>query len=333
MALAECAESHGTFWLHQVSSKRSAEEPHCRSHTCSQSRSFQQLNVEILDVQNGNPADALSLEAWHSATFAEPRVDDGLPRSCPKHNGARTQKPQELKQPGMETLELPMNNGEETQELQKFSKQPGLGTQKPHPQNACLCDASLAGPRALLQMGRTLAGAILSNTSMPCLAQVEASGQAPSLRTLERDCGSLRHKCLSLLWDAKCQAWPSSAPISDSLLTPLASLPRPVAAPSCHRPRWLHQSTSCLSGLWHVLLPQCSRLHDPFRATRVGEASHPGPVNFPSVGDPSFCDLQIGDFFDVVLQLGAPRMHCFVAPATVQRSQSHLPRSWHLHCL
>ena len=192
-SLAECAESHGTSRLHQVSSKRSAEEPHCRSHTCSQSRSFQQLNVEILDVQNGDPADALSLEAWHSATFAEPRVDDGRPRSCPKNNGARTQGPQELKQPGMETLELPMNNGEETQELQKFSKQPGPGTQEPHPQNACLCDASLARPRALLQMGRTLAGAILSGTSMPCLAQVEASGQAPSLRS------SLRHKCLYCL--------------------------------------------------------------------------------------------------------------------------------------
>ena len=297
-SLAECAESHGTSRLHQVLSKRSAEEPHCRSHTCSQSRSFQQLNVEILDVQHGDPADALSLEAWRSATFAEPHVVDGRPRSCPKNNGARTQRPQELKQPGMETLELPMNNGEETQELQKFSKQPGLGTQEPHPQNACLCDASLAGPRALLQMGRTLAGAILSGTSMPCLAQVEAPGQAPSLRS------SFRHKCLSLPWDATCQAWPSSVPISDSLLTPLASLPGPVAAPSCHRPRWLHQSTSCLSGLWHVLLPQCSRLHDPFRATRVGEASHPGPVNFPSVGDPSFCDLQIGDFFDVVLQWG-----------------------------
>ena len=52
-------------------------------------------------------------------------------------------------------------------------------------------------------------------------------------------------------------------------------------------------------------MSQCSRLHDPFRATRVGEASHPGPVNFPSVGDPSFCDLQIGDFFDVVLQSGS----------------------------
>ena len=255
-SLAECAESHGTFRLHQVSSKRSAEEPHCRSHTCSQSRSFQQLNVEILDVQNGDPADALSLEAWHSATFAEPRVEAGRPRSCPKNNGARTQGPQELKQPGMETLELPMNNGEETQELQKFSKQPGLGTQEPHPQNACLCDASLAGPRALLQMGRTLAGAILSGTSMPCLAQVEASGQAPSLRTLER---SLRHKCLSLPWDAKCQAWPSSAPISDSQLTLLASLPGPVAAPSYHRPRWLHQSTSCLSGLWHVSMQSASR--------------------------------------------------------------------------
>ena len=38
-SLAECAESHGTSRLHQVLSMRSAEEPHCRSHTCSQSHS------------------------------------------------------------------------------------------------------------------------------------------------------------------------------------------------------------------------------------------------------------------------------------------------------